>query len=237
MTGPFATRLTALFTKRPVPGLVKTRLTPPLTIEQAALLADAMLRDTVARCVLGQFRTALVFAPSKDAIWFATTFPELADQRPQVGSELGERMARFVADSFARREATSLVLIGSDQPSVPLERIHEAHRALELGDQCVLGPDSSGGYYLIGLSRNVPELFSNVPMSSEGMCTATEQVAQERGLRVKRLTEHLDVDVPADLERLRNELCNRPTDEVSRSVDFPRHTLRVLAELLPTQTI
>ena len=46
------------------------------------------------------------------------------------------------------------------------------------------------------------------------------------------LPEHADVDVGADLQRLRDELRGRHTDEVTRSLDFPRHTQRVLAELL-----
>ena len=225
---PFAGRLTALFTKQPIPGQVKTRLCPPLTTVNAARLAEAMLRDTVERCLAGEFCTVLAFAPAEAAGWFRATFPELADQRAQVGSALGVRLALFVADSFARREARSLVVIGSDQPLVPLARIHEAHRALEDGADCVLGPDPGGGYYLIGLTRSVPELFTAVPMSTSGMCAATEALARERGLAVVRLAEHGDVDTPADLERL----CASIDDPLAcASERFLRHTRRALAEL------
>ena len=227
MPQPFASRLTALFTKRPAPGEVKTRLCPPLSAGEAALLAEAMLRDTVAKCLAGEFRTTLVFAPADAASWFQQTFPELEDQRPQVGSGLGERLAHFVAASFARRAARSLVLIGSDQPLVPLARVHEAHRALEAGADCVLGPDPGGGYYLIGLPRSVPELFRSVPMSSADMCAATEAVARARGLAVTRLAEHPDVDTPADLERLRAALDRDDAD----SSEFLEHTRRALALL------
>lgn len=228
MTGSRASRLTALFTKRPLPGEVKTRLVPPLTPAQAARLAEAMLRDTVARCVRGEFRTALVFAPSAEAAWFRREFPELPDQRPQLGDGLGPRLARFAAEVFAHEEARTLVVIGSDQPLVPLARLHEAHRLLEEGAGCVLGPDPGGGYYLIGLDRSVPELFTGVPMSSADMCAATEALARARGLRVERLAEDLDVDVAADLEQLRRELTvlDRERDE-----DFPRHTWRALEEM------
>ena len=228
MQQPFASRLTALFTKRPAAGEVKTRLCPPLTPEGAARLAEAMLGDTVERCRAGDFRTVLAFAPAESAGWFRERVPELADQRAQVGTGLGQRLAHFVEGSFARGEARSLVVIGSDAPIVPLARIHEAHRALEDGAGCVLGPDPGGGYYLIGLARSVPELFTSVPMSTRGMCAATEALARAHGLAVVRLCEHLDVDTPADLGRL----C-AAIDEphVPPGEHFLRHTRRVLAEL------
>jgi rSAM/selenodomain-associated transferase 1 len=227
---PFASRLTALFTKRPAPGEVKTRLCPPLTPVQAARLAEAMLRDTVERCLVGEFRTVLAFAPAGAGAWFRAQFPALEEQRAQVGSGLGERLALFVAESFARQEARTLVVIGSDQPLVPLARLHEAHRALEHGADCVLGPDAGGGYYLIGLTQSLPELFTEVRMSNAGMCAATEALAREHGLVVERLAEHGDVDTPADLERLCAELAprRRPGEQDHR---FVSHTRRVLAEL------
>ena len=223
-----ASRLTALFTKRPTPGEVKTRLCPPLTPGQAGLLAEAMLRDTVERCLAGEFRTVLAFAPPEAKAWFRAAFPELEDQRPQLGTGLGERLARFVADSFARRAAGSLVVIGSDQPLVPLARIEEAHRALERGAGCVLGPDPGGGYYLIGLARSVPELFTTIPMSTRGMCAATEALARERGLTVVRLAEHGDVDTPEDLEGLRAALAHSGN---AGERSFLDHTRRALVEL------
>jgi hypothetical protein len=197
-----ATRLTALFTKQPVPGQVKTRLSPPLAPEGAARLAEAMLLDTAARCLAGDFRTVLAYAPEAGSAWFRLHFAAIEEQRVQVGADLGQRLAHFVADSFARREARTLVVIGSDQPLVPLARLEEAHAALEAGADCVLGPDRGGGYYLIGLARSVPELFTAVPMSSAGTLAATEARAHALGLRLARLPEHDDVDVPADLVRL-----------------------------------
>src|SRR5688572_25903629 len=185
-----------------------------------------MLRDTVGKCLAGKFRTLLAFAPAEAEAWFRASFPELPDQRAQVGATLGERLARAVEQCFARREARSLVVIGSDQPQVPLARIHEAHRALEEGAGCVLGPDPGGGYYLVGLARSLPELFTAVPMSTRDMCAATEALARERGLEVVRLAEHADVDTPADLERLCATIDSSPESE-----RFLRNTRRALVEL------
>jgi hypothetical protein len=226
MSGDRNARLTALVSKYPAPGAVKTRLCPPLTPEGAARLAEGMLRDSVARSLAGAFRSALVFAPRERADWFRSTFPELAQQVPQRGDGLGDRLANFVEDAFAHHSARTLVVVGSDQPLVPLARLEEAHAALEAEVDCVLGPDFGGGYYLIGLRRSLPELFTEVTMSTEGMCTATEVLARARGLTVRRLASHPDVDVAADLERL----C-RALGAGAELVPFTEHTRRALREL------
>ena len=230
-------RLTALFTKRPLPGQVKTRLCPPLGPEAAAELAEAMLRDMAERCARARaFRTALCFAPPEDGAWFRAELPELEDQRPQRGSGLGQRLASFVADAFARAEARTVVVIGSDQPLVTSARIAEAHRALESGAGCVLGPDQGGGYYLIGLSASQPELFTDVAMSSAGMLAATKRLAEARGLALVLLPPSLDVDTGADLERLRAELGARSEREAALDLEFPRRTALVLRRLFPLPT-
>jgi len=218
-------RLTAIFAKHPTPGAVKTRLCPPLAPHEAARLSEAMLRDAVARARAGAFRTALVFAPAERAGWFQEAFPEVAEQWPQAGAGLGARLAGFVAQAFERGLARTLVILGSDQPLVPLACIEEAHARLEQGADCVLGPDLGGGYYLVGLRRSVPELFTEVRMSSADMAAATRRLARARGLTVAELPAHPDVDLPADLEHLRTALAAR--------VDLPfvDHTRRALAEL------
>lgn len=206
---------------------MKTRLVPPLTPAGAAALAEAMLRDTVAKLrASAAFETVLVYDPPSAAEWFAREFAVVRVRRAQRGAELGARLAEFVAGVFAAREARTLVVVGSDQPLVPLARVLEAHAALAAGAGCVLGPDPGGGYYLVGLARSVPELFTRVSMSSDGMCAATAALARARGLAVTLLAEHDDVDVPADLARLRQELAALPPEVAP-------HTRRALAALAP----
>ena len=52
--------------KAPIPGLVKTRLTPPFTAHQAAALAAAALLDTLDAC-----RTAAVLAAAEVVVALA----------------------------------------------------------------------------------------------------------------------------------------------------------------------
>jgi len=227
-----AGRLTAIFSKRPVPGRVKTRLTPPLEPVQAARLAEGMLADAVARCTAAAtFRTALLFTPAADEAWFRERFPALADQRPQRGATLAERLAAFFDEALGAEGVRTAVAIGSDQPTVTTARIGEAHGALEAGADLVLGPDRGGGYYLIGLRRAVPELFTEVEMSTAGMCAATVDVAQRLGLDVVLLEPGYDVDVEADLRLLRLDLERLLFEGVHHTPEYPHHTAARLAEI------
>src|SRR4029453_10639579 len=80
--------------KAPVPGRVKTRLCPPCTPAQAAALAEASLRDTLAaaaRCGASRRVVALDGAPGS---WLPDGFEVI----PQRGSGLAERLSAAFAD-------------------------------------------------------------------------------------------------------------------------------------------
>ena len=221
------TRLSLILSKRPRAGEVKTRLCPPLEPDQAARLAEGMLADAVERCSASpDFRTRLVFAPASEEAWFRSRFPALSDLRAQSGEGLAERLATAFEEAFEDGVGT-VVAIGSDQPWVDSRRLGEAHEALEAGADLVLGPDLGGGYYLIGTKRSIPELFTGVTMSSSGMCAATMALAERLGLRVERLPEGYDVDVEADLSRLREDLRRFPSEQS----EYPRHTAAALNEI------
>ncbi len=223
-----ARRLTAIFAKRPEPGRVKTRLVPPLSPAGAADLAEAMLADALARgeAARGSFRTRLCYAPAEAEAWFRERFAEAVELVPQRGPGLAERLAAFFDEALAEEGVDTAVAVGSDAPRLSTARIEEAHRRLENGADLVLGPDLGGGYYLVGLRRPRAELFTAIEMSSEGMCAATVALARREGLAVELLEPDYDVDVEADLVRLRADLAR----DDPAAPDFPRHT----AALLPT---
>ncbi|MFE9099460.1 TIGR04282 family arsenosugar biosynthesis glycosyltransferase [Actinomadura geliboluensis] len=176
--------------KEPVPGRVKTRLTPAYTPGQAAALAEAALCDTlaaVAAAPAGRRVLALDGAPGP---WLPAGFTVV----PQRGGGLDERLAAAFTDAWAGRP---LVLIGMDTPQVTPALLRRAARALRDRD-AVLGPAADGGYWLLGLRRPDPRLLRGVPMSRPD--TGAAQLARLRGagLRVGLLPELTDVDTPAD---------------------------------------
>ncbi len=74
-----------------------------------------------------------------------------------------------------------------------------AFDALE-GADIVLGPATDGGYYLLGLVRMEPELFREIPWSSDRVLAETVGVADRKGMRVHLLETLSDVDTAADLK-------------------------------------
>ncbi|MDP6369610.1 MAG: DUF2064 domain-containing protein, partial [Planctomycetota bacterium] len=180
-----APHLTTVFTKRPIPGRVKTRLCPPLSPEQAAELAQAMLDDTLARLAArSDFMTALCVAPpgpgaGADAAeaereWFGERYGAELQVTLQRGAQLPERLEQHFAAACSRMPGCTQVVLGSDAPTLPLERVGEAHRVLAEGaSDVVLGPDFGGGYYLVGLRKPAPVLFRGIPSSSAGMYERT----------------------------------------------------------------
>ena len=91
---------------------------------------------------------------------------------PQSGGDLGERLSgtflRLTALGYRRA-----VVIGSDSPTLPVAILRAAFGTLRLDADVVLGPAEDGGYYLVGASRPVAELFRGIPWGTPGVLEAT----------------------------------------------------------------
>jgi glycosyltransferase A (GT-A) superfamily protein (DUF2064 family) len=173
--------------KSPLPGRSKTRLCPPLSLTQAASVAEAALADTleaVARCGADRHILALD-GPRGD--WIPPGF-EVIGQR---GSSLDRRLA--AAWSAAGGPGLQ---IGMDTPQVTaslLDRCLEA--AFQPGASSALGRAVDGGWWAIALTeRWDQDVFTGVPMSTPH--TAAVQLARlrARGHRVRILPVLQDVD-------------------------------------------
>lgn len=179
-----------IFVKQPLPGQVKTRLCPPLRPEQAADLYLQLLTETVERMQQGDaYDLTLCFDGERQ--WFASRFPGLG-LWSQRGNDLGQRMSTAFSEFFSRGYQR-VVLIGSDSPDLPIERVAEAMNLLSSVD-LVLGPATDGGYYLIGKSHHVPQLFENIPWSSDNVLTRTLQMAADLHLSTRQLESWEDLD-------------------------------------------
>lgn len=179
-----------MIAKAPAPGRSKTRLCPPCTPAQAAALAEAALRDTLAAVTACPARRRLLALEGEPGPWLPAGF-ELLEQR---GSGLGERLAHTLAAAGG-----PALVVGMDTPQLTPGLLERAARALSAGDiDAVLGPALDGGYWTIGLKRPDPEVFSGVPMSAEDTCLAQCRRLDELGLRWTELPSLLDVDTFAD---------------------------------------
>lgn len=189
--------------KKPDPGLVKTRLSPPLTPSQAADVALDFLDRTFASAFTANVgEVAIGFAPSDSRPWFQERFPHCR-LFEQGDGDLGARM-ETLANLVFQAGARKVILIGADTPHMPPERLAEASRRLDAAD-VVIGPAEDGGYYLIGLRRPAPELFRNIHWSGPYVLQETLQRVQDAGLSFALLEPERDIDTAEDLEWLRTQ--------------------------------
>jgi rSAM/selenodomain-associated transferase 2/rSAM/selenodomain-associated transferase 1 len=114
---------------------------------------------------------------------------------PQGAGNLGERMARSFEES-SRSPAT--VIIGSDCPGLTPDVITAAFACLT-DTPVVLGPAQDGGYYLIGLSRPMPEMFRGIPWGTDRVLADSLAVLQGQGCQPALLDPLEDIDRPEDL--------------------------------------
>jgi uncharacterized protein len=184
--------------KEPVPGRVKTRLTPPYTPAEAAELAEAALADTLAAVAsAGVARRVLALAGSPGR-WLPPGFDVIG----QRGGGLDERIALALADVRATCPAP-LVLIGMDTPQVTPALLAQAAEPLVSGAaDATFGLAEDGGFWLLGLREIEPALVLGVPMSRSD--TGPRQLARlhDAGLRVRLLPELADVDTADEARRI-----------------------------------
>ncbi|MBE7182150.1 MAG: DUF2064 domain-containing protein, partial [Terriglobus roseus] len=105
--------------KAPRPGKVKTRLAPPLTLDQSAALNICFLRDTTANiATIAGGAGVLCYTPVGDESAFAGIAPDGFELIPQRGDGFGERLHLAATDLLACGFG-AVCLIDSDSPTLP----------------------------------------------------------------------------------------------------------------------
>jgi rSAM/selenodomain-associated transferase 1 len=180
----------AVIAKSPQPGRVKTRLCPPCSPDEAAALAEAALRDTLAAVRSARCERRLLVLDGESGAWAHPAF-EVIEQR---GRTLDERLTAAFEDAGG-----PTLLIGMDTPQVTPALLEDGLRALAPPEvDAVLGPALDGGYWAIGLRRPDRRAFLGVPMSEPRTGRAQLQRLRSLRLRVQLLPSLRDVDLIED---------------------------------------
>ncbi|GHE39637.1 TIGR04282 family arsenosugar biosynthesis glycosyltransferase [Streptomyces capitiformicae] len=173
--------------KEPLPGRVKTRLTPPFTPWEAAELAEAALQDTLWAVAAASARTRVLVLDGEPGSWLPPGFDVVA----QGPGGLDERLA----EAFARCAGPAL-LIGMDTPQVT-----PALLDVDFADcDAYFGPAEDGGFWALGLAEPDPALLRGVPMSTPSTGAVQRERLVAAGLRVRDLPRLRDVDTAADAD-------------------------------------
>lgn len=205
-------------------GGVKTRLTPPLSPKEAAKLYQAFVCDTFAK--VRKLKQVSVFGFVAGKVGDGGELETLLQRMSiplieQVGRDLGERMRNAFLWVF-EQGFSQAVIVGTDSPDLPLERIHTAFDTLTQSVPAVcLCPAEDGGYVLLGMNRYFPEVFENVPYSSNETYRATLRQVCQLSVQLFVFPRWYDVDTSSDLWRLAAHLDAK---------ELP-HTAAVLREL------
>jgi uncharacterized protein len=181
--------------KAPVPGRVKTRLTPPFSPRQAARLAAAALADTLAAAALVPAAGHIVALEGRTGPWLPAGYAVIR----QRGRGLDERIAAALDDAYTRRPVP-VVLIGMDTPQVTPPLLTAAIHPLVNGTaDAVYGPAPDGGFWLLGLRTPDPALITGVPMSVPDTGRRLLARLAAARLRIHYLPPCTDVDSGADV--------------------------------------
>ncbi len=191
--------------KEPVAKQVKTRLCPDLDPARAAEIYTLFVQDMVEemsglyRTEAGHIRLALAYSPEGARRTFDSILPPHVLTFPQRGADLGERLANIFEKLYAE-SYDQVHIINSDSPDMPCSLILESTELLRKPEiDLVLGPCRDGGYYLVGLKRPIPELFQEIPWSTDRVLASTLERAHASGLSCALLSPWYDIDTYDDL--------------------------------------
>ncbi|MBT8287936.1 MAG: TIGR04282 family arsenosugar biosynthesis glycosyltransferase [Bacteroidia bacterium] len=192
--------LLIVFIKNPEAGKVKTRLAKTIGNASALKVYRALLKHTNDITKQLSCNKILYYseAINQTDIWSNQTY----QKDVQIGSNLGERMQHAIKSGF-QSGYKKIVLIGSDCYELQSGHIQEAFDALN-DHNITIGPARDGGYYLIGLTREYPQIFSNKPW---GTSTVLEETLKDLNDEAVFLLKSLnDVDTFNDLKSHNNLL-------------------------------
>lgn len=191
-----STTALVIFVRNPISGKVKTRLAKDIGDERALEIYLQLLQHTLEITRGLSFRKFIYYADevSDYDLWSVPGYT----RRKQNGNDLGERMLDSFKELFDQG-FTRIIIIGSDCLQLKTETLEKAVTLLE-SNAAVIGPASDGGYYLLGLTKFYPDLFTNKPWSTDQVFAKTIDDFVKQGISYTLLEELSDIDDVTDLE-------------------------------------
>ena len=186
-----------LFTRAPVRGMGKTRLSSFLSQDERVLFQRACISDEIAS----------MRAAAENILVFCTPFAEADAIRelgasdlaffPQEGEDLGEKMLNAFRKAFSLGYGPCL-LAGSDIPEISPGHFAHAFSLIREND-VVITPTADGGYCLIGMGRPLEAPFAAIEYGTKSVFESTSEAIAQSGLSLGVTSPIRDIDTPEEL--------------------------------------
>jgi len=223
--------------KTPRNGFSKTRLSPPLSPEEAAGISRCFLKDTsvVIEALSRQDPFVVgvaIYTPVGSEGDLGELLPPGFKMIAQREGDFGTRLSGAAEDLFSVG-FSAVCLIGSDSPTLPFHYLQELATFLkEPKDRMVIGPCWDGGYYLLGLRDAHTRLFENITWSTDRVYGETIERSKEINLPAVTLPVWYDVDDQFSLNRLLSELFPERANEAFLQGSAALYTKEFLRQIL-----
>jgi uncharacterized protein len=200
---------------------MRRRSAKPVLLVMARYWAFGPVKTRLA-ADLGQDRARQIYKRLAETVWTQTLDPRLdrwiccepsgacpemhawltgAEKvLPQPPLDLGGRMQWAFQQAFGQGAPWAAV-IGTDAPHLNRAHLLQVGKALQQADVVTI-PTHDGGYALLALQQAQPELFRDIPWSTDQVHRLTLERALEAGLSVYSLEALQDVDTVQDLDQI-----------------------------------
>jgi len=236
-----------IFTKVPIPGSVKTRLTQNtcLTELDSAKIAEAMLKDTISLVSKTDAdRIHIGFFPQENlkklneiinCVRTEGNLNKPIDLMLQYGSNFDQRFGSVVKESF-KKNMTFIVLLGADLPFLDPKIINKAleNLAKRIEEKpVIIGPSSGGGIYLVGITKYFnPSWFSEFQLFGSGLeLSEFANFCRNNQFPLISLPPYGDIDIEEDLVSLISYIEVLKNSEKTIGFYFPHYTVKIIEEL------
>lgn len=189
-----------IFTRYPEPGKTKTRLIPALGEVGAANFHRQMVEFTLQHAKklqeIQDLSLVVQFTGGNLNQMQEWLGKEISYQS-QAEGDLGAKMFQAFQTAF-QEQMERVIIIGTDCPHLTPDILQQGFETLKTCEM-VLGPALDGGYYLIGLTRPISEIFENIAWGTETVFNQTSETAQCLDIDLILLPPLQDIDRPEDL--------------------------------------
>jgi glycosyltransferase A (GT-A) superfamily protein (DUF2064 family) len=236
-----------IFSKIPIPGLVKTRLNQNtcLSKRDTAMIAEAMLKDTISfaskcrtdKIYIGYFpenKKSILLQIVEDLCKEAKLKTEIA-YLPQKGYDFDERFSSVVNSAFIRG-TINLIVLGADLPYLDPIILDKCFNYLSKENErrkMVIGPANGGGIYLVGINQSFNyKWFTKYQLFGGGVeLSQFTKLCKSKEIELNLLPSYGDVDLEEDLVSLIAYLEALSISKNYIGFSYPIYTAEIIDEL------